>query len=320
MATARPLDDRRRAAGDGRLPAHLGRRPAEADRWLPCRPLVSDPAALAALVATTRAERGTDRDDVATSLFVQGYAFRIATVAIGAWVLSGPCSTSRRTTSRSPSAGAGPTASTSPWPRCRSSAATRWPTSTPGCRRPPRPVRRHGPPLVPGRRRPAVGQRGRVVRVVVRCRRRRPGRPSGEIGDRAEEFFATARPEVRDGGRLVAGRRAVRLGAPQLLPLVRTESAWLCARTARCARPTTTGPATPPCWDGREPARPSSRFAARAAPPPPPRPTGRTPMPEREADDIPTDDPRPTTCAGRRRWCSSTPAPARARPRRRWAS
>ena len=42
-----------------------------------------------------------------------------------------PCSTSRRTTSRSPSAGAGPTASTSPWPRHRS-RPYRWPTSTPG--------------------------------------------------------------------------------------------------------------------------------------------------------------------------------------------
>ena len=31
---------------------------------------------------------GTDRDDVATSLFVQGYAFRIATVAVGSWLLA----------------------------------------------------------------------------------------------------------------------------------------------------------------------------------------------------------------------------------------
>ena len=39
-------------------------------------------------MAGTKAARGTDRDDVATSLFVQGYVFRIATVAIGSWVLA----------------------------------------------------------------------------------------------------------------------------------------------------------------------------------------------------------------------------------------
>lgn len=55
--------------------------------WLACGDLVGDAAALAAVVATTAAGRGTDRDDVATSLFVQGYAFRVASVAIGAWLL-----------------------------------------------------------------------------------------------------------------------------------------------------------------------------------------------------------------------------------------
>jgi hypothetical protein len=34
--------------------------------WLDCEPLVTDPEALAALVATTAEGRGTDRDDVAT--------------------------------------------------------------------------------------------------------------------------------------------------------------------------------------------------------------------------------------------------------------
>jgi ferric iron reductase protein FhuF len=60
--------------------------PADGD-WLRCSPLVSDPARLGALVRSTKAGRGTDRDDVATSLFVQGYAFRIASLAIGGWVL-----------------------------------------------------------------------------------------------------------------------------------------------------------------------------------------------------------------------------------------
>jgi ferric iron reductase protein FhuF len=55
--------------------------------WVACEPLVTDPEALAALVATTAQGRGTDRDDVATSLFVQGYAFRVASLAVGAWLL-----------------------------------------------------------------------------------------------------------------------------------------------------------------------------------------------------------------------------------------
>lgn len=55
--------------------------------WLACDDLVQDPEALATVVAATAAGRGTDRDDVAASLFVQGYAFRVASVAIGAWLL-----------------------------------------------------------------------------------------------------------------------------------------------------------------------------------------------------------------------------------------
>jgi ferric iron reductase protein FhuF len=56
--------------------------------WLPCGPLVDDPEHLGATVAGTKQARGTDRDDVATSLFVQGYAFRIATVVVGSWLLA----------------------------------------------------------------------------------------------------------------------------------------------------------------------------------------------------------------------------------------
>lgn len=57
------------------------------DDWLPCSPLTSDPDHLLALVRSTAADRGTDRDDVAMSLFVQGYAFRVASVAVGGWLL-----------------------------------------------------------------------------------------------------------------------------------------------------------------------------------------------------------------------------------------
>ncbi len=55
--------------------------------WQPCEPLVTDADALLALVRSTAAGRGTTRDDVAMSLFVQGYAFRIASLAIGSWFL-----------------------------------------------------------------------------------------------------------------------------------------------------------------------------------------------------------------------------------------
>ncbi|MFV0525580.1 MAG: hypothetical protein ACK5RL_13910 [Acidimicrobiales bacterium] len=61
--------------------------PTDRTDWLPCAELVSDPDRLRALVRSTAADRGTDRDDVAMSLFVQGYAFRIASVAVGAWLL-----------------------------------------------------------------------------------------------------------------------------------------------------------------------------------------------------------------------------------------
>ncbi len=57
------------------------------DGWFTCEPLVSEPDRLATVVAATKVGRGTDRDDVAMSLFVQGYAFRVASLAIGGWVL-----------------------------------------------------------------------------------------------------------------------------------------------------------------------------------------------------------------------------------------
>lgn len=59
------------------------------DDWLPCSRLVADPDHLRELVRTTAPDRGTDRDDVALSLFSQGYAFRIASIALGAWLLEG---------------------------------------------------------------------------------------------------------------------------------------------------------------------------------------------------------------------------------------
>lgn len=55
--------------------------------WLPSTDLVADPELLSRIVRDTAEGRGTDRDDVAMSLFVQGYVFRIASLAIGAWLL-----------------------------------------------------------------------------------------------------------------------------------------------------------------------------------------------------------------------------------------
>jgi ferric iron reductase protein FhuF len=59
--------------------------------WIASAPLVHDPDALAALVRRTADGRGIERDDVAMSMFVQSYAFRVASVAIGTWLISGGC-------------------------------------------------------------------------------------------------------------------------------------------------------------------------------------------------------------------------------------
>lgn len=60
---------------------------ADRDPWLACTRLVSDADHLLEVVRSTASSRGTDRDHVAMSLFSQAYAFRIASLAIGAWLL-----------------------------------------------------------------------------------------------------------------------------------------------------------------------------------------------------------------------------------------
>lgn len=57
--------------------------------WFRCGDLLERPDELLALVRSTSAGRGTDDDAVAMSLFVQGYVYRIASTAIGAFVVSG---------------------------------------------------------------------------------------------------------------------------------------------------------------------------------------------------------------------------------------
>ena len=64
-------------------------RPEPDERWLSCAVLSDDPEQMAAVVATTKAGRGLERDDVALSLFAQAYAFRIASLAVGTWLLAG---------------------------------------------------------------------------------------------------------------------------------------------------------------------------------------------------------------------------------------
>lgn len=56
--------------------------------WHDCQALVNDAQVLSAVVRSTAAGRGTDRDDIAMSLFAQAYAFRVAAVAVGSWLIS----------------------------------------------------------------------------------------------------------------------------------------------------------------------------------------------------------------------------------------
>jgi ferric iron reductase protein FhuF len=60
---------------------------SDATEWLPCEQLVTDPEALGELAGKTAAGRGAGRQQVAMSLLVQAYAFRIGSIAIGAWLL-----------------------------------------------------------------------------------------------------------------------------------------------------------------------------------------------------------------------------------------
>lgn len=63
-------------------------RPATGD-WTSCSGLARDPDALYRTMRSTMDAREIERDDIGMSLIVQGYGFRIASVAIGAWLISG---------------------------------------------------------------------------------------------------------------------------------------------------------------------------------------------------------------------------------------
>ncbi len=75
LATVDYLDITVGAAGEGR-------------KWLACNDLIADPSLLLEIAQSTAAAWGAD-DMVSMSLFVQGYVYRIASVAIGSFVLSG---------------------------------------------------------------------------------------------------------------------------------------------------------------------------------------------------------------------------------------
>jgi ferric iron reductase protein FhuF len=61
------------------------------DDWVSGASLVRDPTFLYDTMRTTMDARGIERDDVGMSLIVQGYAFRIASVAIGTWLVADGC-------------------------------------------------------------------------------------------------------------------------------------------------------------------------------------------------------------------------------------
>ena len=175
------------------------------DRWLPCDRLVTDADHLDAVVAGTKDDRGTDRDDVAMSLFVQGYVFRIATVAVGAWIVADavidvdPATTAIALGRGRPNA-------------VRLAATTTMATSADVHHLHVAMIEQHLAPMVATAHAACrVGAAllwGNVAASCAAAFSAFAGAASlidrrGEIADRTEAFFATARPEVRDAGDVV---------------------------------------------------------------------------------------------------------------------
>ena len=196
--------------------------------WLGCQDLLDDPDALLDVVRGTKDGIGTDRDDVAMSLFVQGWVFRVASLSIGAWLLDdvvldvAPSRLAVAIARSRPNAGAGPrpaagrggtrrrvTWAPSPvrrrWRPPRASRAAR--------RRPPGAARGGGPPGVPGRRAAAL-----VATPARRARRRSAPSPprSWTAGARSATAPRRSSPPPApscDVGPGRAGRRPLGLGA-----------------------------------------------------------------------------------------------------------
>lgn len=170
--------------------------------WLACAELISDPAALGAAVVGVAPERGAERAAIATSLFVQGYAFRIAAVTIGTWLLG-----------EQPIA-VDPTATAIALGRGRPNAlrldGTRVLEDRTAHGVHEHLVDGHLAPLVENARASCrIGRAllwGNVASSIASCFNAVAGvRPSRrvEIRRRAADFFAAARPELRDAGEVV---------------------------------------------------------------------------------------------------------------------
>jgi siderophore-iron reductase FhuF len=63
--------------------------PLDDEGWLSCRELVDEPESLRRIIRSVGEARQPGRDDMTMSIFAQGYAYRVASVAIGAWLLEG---------------------------------------------------------------------------------------------------------------------------------------------------------------------------------------------------------------------------------------
>jgi iron complex transport system ATP-binding protein len=175
--------------------------------WVPCDALVSDPDALSTLVRTTMAGRGTDRLDVATSLLVQGYAFRFAAIAIGGWLLAdavidlSPADASIALGRHRPNAVGLRDPDLRPDADALTALAAVHDTL----------VEQHLARLVDTAHRSCrIGEALLWGNVAAACASSF-GAFANELGDRraeirgrADTFFATARPAIRDAGRLVA--------------------------------------------------------------------------------------------------------------------
>ena len=178
---------------------------APEEGWLPCDRLIADADHLGAVVAGTQEARGTTRDDVATSLFVQGYVFRIATVAIGSWVMADavievdPATTAIALGRGRPNAVRLAEATTMAMPADVQQLHAAL-------------IERHLAAMVEAAH--AVCRVGAALlwgNVAASCAAAFSafaGAPSlldrrGDIADRTEAFFAAARPEVRNAGTVV---------------------------------------------------------------------------------------------------------------------
>lgn len=178
--------------------------PAPGEPWLACGALVGDPGHLLDVVQSTAGARGAAAEHVALSLFVQGYSFRIASVAIGGWLLEGvvvdvdPSTTSIALGRGRPNAVRLDAAVLAAGPRAPADALHR------------ALVARHLSRLVGTAHRACrIGEALLWGNVGASCAAafgafmdpladRR-----AEIRDRVRSFFATARPELARSGRIV---------------------------------------------------------------------------------------------------------------------